>query len=104
MGLRVFWTRFAQNRLEDIFGYYKRKAGKSVARKRISGIVDRTIDLGKTPHRGQKEELLVFFQKDLRYLVFKKYKIIYFINSVSKKIPQNQKCCFSRSFNLFLID
>lgn len=33
MELTVYWTRFAENKLDDIFDYYKTKAGISVALK-----------------------------------------------------------------------
>ncbi len=43
MELKVFWTRFAEHKLEDIFSYYKYKAGVKTARKIVEGITDKTI-------------------------------------------------------------
>ena len=86
MDLGIYWTNFAENRLEDIFSYYKNKAGLNVARRLTKGIVDKTIDLQKNPKKGQKELLLEDYSQEFRYLVFKSYKIIYFINSNKERI------------------
>ena len=54
MGLTVYWTQFAENKLEDIFNYYETKASIPIALKLVTGIVDKTIGLNKnafrTPH------------------------------------------------------
>jgi len=36
MGLGVFWTEFAEKKLEDIFLYYKNKASVSIAQKLVN--------------------------------------------------------------------
>lgn len=77
MGLSVYWTLLAEDKLEDIFHYHKFKAGKKIAVNLINGIIDSTIALEKTPEIGQKEFLLKDKQHDFRYLVYKNYKIIY---------------------------
>ncbi|SMP29000.1 hypothetical protein SAMN06264346_11149 [Chryseobacterium profundimaris] len=33
MGLEIFWTQFAEDKLNDIFQYYKYKAGIKTAKK-----------------------------------------------------------------------
>ncbi|MCH4824671.1 type II toxin-antitoxin system RelE/ParE family toxin [Gramella lutea] len=86
MELTVYWTQLAEDKLEDIFHYYKYKASKRVAAKLINGIIDTTIDLEKTPGIGQKEFLLKAREQDFRYLVFKNYKIIYWINKKQNRI------------------
>ena len=86
MDLTVYWTRFAENKLDDIFDYYETKASIIVAQKLVTGIVDRTIGLNKNPYIGQKEELLSDRPKNFRYLVFKSYKIIYWINKNKNRI------------------
>lgn len=40
MGLKVYWLQFAEDKLNDIYSYYKVKAGKEVALKLVTGIVD----------------------------------------------------------------
>lgn len=54
----IFWSHFAQNKLKDIFNYYKTKASRSVAEKIVNQIVDATINLNLNPKQGQIEELL----------------------------------------------
>ena len=49
MELTVFWTQFAEDKLEDIFNYYKLKASYKIAQKLINGIINSTIDLEKIP-------------------------------------------------------
>ena len=39
MGLEVYWTQFAEDKLEDIFNYYKIKAGSKIAEHLVEGIV-----------------------------------------------------------------
>jgi len=86
MELVVYWARFAEDKLDDIYNYYESKAGIPIARKLISGIIDKTIGLDKNPHIGQKEELLSDRPQNFRYLVFKNYKIIYWINQNKNRI------------------
>lgn len=86
MALTVYWTRFAENKLEGIFSYYELNAGFQVAQKLVTGIVDKTIGLEKNPFKGQKELFLVNRPQEFRYLIFKKYKIIYWINYTQNRI------------------
>jgi plasmid stabilization system protein ParE len=86
MELVVYWTIFAKGKLDDIFDYYETKAGYRIARKLVAGIIDKTIGLEKNPHVGQIEDLLSDRPQNFRYLVFKNYKIIYWINSDKKRI------------------
>ena len=43
MEVKVFWTEFAINQLEQIFDYYKYTASIKVSKKIVSGIIDRTV-------------------------------------------------------------
>ncbi len=86
MELAVYWSRFAENKLDDIYNYYESKAGTRIARKLIAGIIDKTIVLDNNPHIGQKEKLLSDRPQNFRYLVFKNYKIIYWINQNKTRI------------------
>lgn len=80
MELEVYWLELAENKLEDIFGYYSLKASKKVAEKLINGIVDTTIGIEKQPEIGPVEISLKHKKQEFRYLVFKNYKIVYWIN------------------------
>lgn len=80
MGLTIYWTQLAQDKLDDIFEYYKYKAGIKVAKTLVNGIIDSSISLEINEYGGQKEELLFERPQDFRYLIFKNYKIIYWID------------------------
>lgn len=86
MELTVSWTQLAEDKLDDIFSYYKTRAGVHVTRKLVNGIVDTTINLHKSPYIGQKEKLLANRPQEFRYLVYKSYKIIYWIDAPRKRI------------------
>lgn len=86
MGLSVFWTEFAEQKLTDIYDYYQFKASKKIALKLVNEIIDKTIDLEKTPLMGQIEELLKERSQKFRYLIYKNYKIIYWINDSKSRI------------------
>ncbi|MCR9183334.1 MAG: type II toxin-antitoxin system RelE/ParE family toxin [Flavobacteriaceae bacterium] len=86
MGLEVYWLELAENKLEDIYSYYSVKASKRVAEKLITGIVDATIGIEKQPEIGQIEVALKHKEQEFRYLVFKNYKIVYWINDNFKRI------------------
>jgi plasmid stabilization system protein ParE len=81
MELNIYWTDFAKKELQNIFDYYKENASLNVARKLVIGITKETIKLQKQPTIGQVEESLENLVKDFRYLVYKSYKIIYWVNS-----------------------
>lgn len=86
MELEVYWTQFAEDKIEDIFHYYSIKASLNIAIKQVNGIVDKTIDLEKNPKIGEKEDLLSDRIEEFRYLVYKNYKIIYWINLKDSRI------------------
>lgn len=87
MELTVFWTVFAKDKLDAIFEYYKLKSkSANVARKFVNSLVDHTIVLEKQPYIGEREELLSDQPQGFRYLVFKSYKIICWINEPKNRI------------------
>ena len=45
MELEIIWTRFAEDKLKDVFDYYKIKAGLKVAKNIVTKVVDKTIKL-----------------------------------------------------------
>ena len=86
MDLTVYWTQFAEEKLEDIFYYYSSKAGLNVAQKLVYELIDKTIDLQINPFIGQKEPLLLNREESFRYLVCGNYKIIYWVNEKQQRI------------------
>lgn len=86
MELEIFWTQFAEDKLQDIFYYYKLKAGIKVAKTITTEIVDKTINLANNPKIGQIEEFLIERSQEFRYLVSTNYKIIYYINLETERV------------------
>lgn len=86
MAIKVFWTNFAKEQLRTIFGYYKLKASSKIAKKLVTGIVEKTIELDFQKELGQKEELLLSRKENFRYLIYKNYKIIYWFNESKNRI------------------
>ena len=54
MGLTVYWTQFAEDKLNDIFEYCKFKAGIKVAQTLVNGIIDVSLTLEFNAYGGQK--------------------------------------------------
>ena len=89
MELKLYWTNFSQKELEKIYESFQEKAGNRTAKKLVEGIYNETLKLKKQPKIGQTEELLKNRKQEFRYLVFKNYKIIYWINSKENRIEIN---------------
>jgi len=86
MELKIYWTDFSKRELKKIFTYYKENANLKVARNLILGIEKETNILRIHPNIGQTEELLIGRKQKFHYLLFKNYKIIYWINKDKKRI------------------
>ncbi len=78
MEIKVFWSEQALCQLEQIFDYYKYKASPVIAKKIVSEIVDRTIQLIENPFSGVREPLLENRQNEYHFLVKGNFKIIYY--------------------------
>ena len=50
----VYWTQFAEEKLEDIFEYYSIKASSRVVHKLIEGLINQSTKLEKYPFIGKK--------------------------------------------------
>jgi len=77
MEIVVIWSDTAITELQDIYNYYYYKVSERVADNLANAIVDQTILLEQTPQMGQPEEMLAHLQKEIRYLVYGNYKIVY---------------------------
>jgi plasmid stabilization system protein ParE len=86
MALTISWTDFAKKQLRKIFNYYKRRAGLPIAENLVSGITESVTDLALQTKIGQHEELLIERPPGFRYLVYKNYKIIYWIDPETNQI------------------
>jgi plasmid stabilization system protein ParE len=80
MELNIFWTQFAEDELEGIYKYYRRKAGVVISKRIVKEIYNEALILKKQPELGQIEELLKNRKEEFRYLVHKNYKLIYWVN------------------------
>lgn len=86
MELAVYWTQFAENKLEDVFSYYIEKASENIALQLVNGIIDKSLELEKNPLIGQKEMLLSDRIQEFRYLIYKNYKIICWVNEANQRV------------------
>jgi plasmid stabilization system protein ParE len=80
MELEAYWLDLAEHKLEAIYEYYSIKANKKIAKKLITGIVNTTIGIENQPEIEQIELNLRHRGKEFRYLVYKNYKIVYWVN------------------------
>jgi plasmid stabilization system protein ParE len=85
MALTVYWTRFAENKLGDIYAYYSQTANKRIASRLVDGIIARSLELENNPLIGPKEIALSGRLQEFRYLVYKNYKLIYWVNIIRKE-------------------
>ena len=86
MGFEVVWSKFAIKKLNKIFKFYEKEVSIAVAENITNGIIDATEILKHFPLKGEKEEYLINSGKDLRHLIYKSYKIIYWKNDKKNKI------------------
>jgi len=85
MGLTIVWTDFAKNELRNIFQFYLEKTNFKIADKITEGIVNHVKMLCDHPKIGPVELSLQSRSREYRYLVFKNYKIIYWINTAKNR-------------------
>ncbi len=86
MAMTIFWTDFAKAALKDIFVYHKDKAGARASLKLVEEVVKSTEVLVRHPLLGAKEELLSDRIEDFRYLIFRNYKVIYWLNQKYSRV------------------
>ncbi|MDP3643624.1 MAG: type II toxin-antitoxin system RelE/ParE family toxin [Bacteroidota bacterium] len=80
MEIKILWSDSALAQLEEIFDYHKTKASSAIARNLVKSIIQKALILESNPFIGVKEPLLADRLFEYRYLVEKKYKIIYRYN------------------------
>jgi plasmid stabilization system protein ParE len=82
----VYWTFFAEKKLDDVYSYYATNVGENFASKIYNEIVDKSIKLEDNPKLGQIEPLLLDRKEKFRYLIHGNYKMIYWINDNKSRI------------------
>ena len=50
MELTVYWTQFAEDKLEDVFSYYIEKTSEKIALHLVNGIIDFAIGRSLTKY------------------------------------------------------
>ncbi len=78
--MKIVWSQFAEETLDEIYAYYLDQAGERHARSFIKSIINHPEYLTSNPKAGQPEELLQNRETEYRYIVFKNHKIIYSID------------------------
>lgn len=86
MELKIYWTDFSKSELHKIFDYYKEKGSLKIARQLVIEINQEVKKLQSQPSIGQREELLIDREQEFRYLIHKKYKMIYWINVKENRV------------------
>ena len=79
--LKVIWSKFAESQLDEIYDYYYKNVSVKTAKKLLKGIINEPDRLINSALIGQEEELLKERKNQYRYLVYKNYKLIYFVLS-----------------------
>ena len=82
----IYWTDFSKNELRTIFNYYRERFDLETARTVLSGILQAILKLENQPYVGPRDELLRDREKRFRFLVYKKHKVIYWVNIKENRI------------------
>lgn len=56
--MKVYWTQFAEDKLEDIYNYYKFKVGNIVAYELINGITETTSIISISGNRPTRRVII----------------------------------------------
>ena len=86
MGIKILWTDFAKSSVRSIYDYYFEYVNRNLAKKLVVGIVAETKLLQFHPTMGTLEPLLAKDPRKFRYILYKSYKIIYWVNEDRKAI------------------
>jgi len=79
--LKIIWSLFAEEKLDEIFEYHKTEANIRIARRLIYNLIKATDILIKNPYIGQVDELLIDRTESYRYLLHGNYKVIYSVDT-----------------------
>lgn len=86
MVYKIIWSRFSEQKIDEIYDYYKNRVNSRLAKKIVKTILSAPDKITKYPRLGAKEPLLGKRKIEYRYLLAKNYKIIYSINEDDKTI------------------
>lgn len=77
---KIIWSAFAEEQIDEIFDYYKSRAGTKVATKIIKTILRKPNVLLKNLDIGVIENHLIGRTAQYRYLIVTNYRIVYTID------------------------
>ena len=86
MILKIIWSDFSEDKLDEIYEYHKNRASSRIAETLLKGIINAPNRLINAPNIGQTEESLKHRKIDYRYIVHKNYKLIYSVDNIKKSI------------------
>jgi plasmid stabilization system protein ParE len=86
MEIKILWTDFAKSAVRSIYDYYLEHVSRNLAKKLVVGIVAETKQLQYQPTMGTLEPLLEKDPRSFRYILYKSYKIIYWVNEDRRAI------------------
>jgi toxin ParE1/3/4 len=75
--MKIIWSDFASETLQEIYKYHKEVAGETVAKRIKENIFQSSKQLISHPASGQIEKTLEQLGEGHRYLVNSNYKIVY---------------------------
>lgn len=79
--MKILWSEFASEQLNEIFEYYSFRTNSEIAIKIIEDLVGATSVLINNPHLGIPYQPLKSRSLIYRILIWKSYKIVYTIDS-----------------------
>jgi plasmid stabilization system protein ParE len=82
----VYWTQFAIEKLDQVYFYYADKVSTQLAQRIVDELIEKSLLLEEFPQTGQIEPLLLDRKEKFRYLIYKSYKLIYWINEQKERI------------------
>ena len=85
-GVGIIWGDFAKIEVKTIYSFLKKEATKEVAKKVIDCITQEVKILANQPFLGPIEKELTNRERAFRCLIYRKYKIIYWINPDQNQI------------------
>ena len=77
--MTLVWSFLAERQLKQIFEFYAENASKKIARNMVKQIIQQSNIRRSNPNIGTVEERLEHRSYAYRYLVYRHYKIYYFL-------------------------
>lgn len=86
MSYTTFWTAFAETKLDELHAFYKEEANIAIANDLVNNIIDASIQLENNPYLGRAEHLLEDRPEYFRFIIYRHFKILYWVNELKNRI------------------